>query len=170
MLDIAGESSDRLQREVERFLYNEAELLDTWQLTAWLELITKDIDYRMPVRTTRYDKQAGDIFSGRAYHMIEDYGSLAARIARLGSVNAWSESPHSRVRRHVSTVRVSEKGGEVHAKSNLLFFWARDALEVLISAERQDVLRMVDGRLWLAKRTVLLDHTTLPVPNLSFIL
>jgi hypothetical protein len=32
------------------------------------------------------------------------------------------------------------------------------------------VLRRVDGKLRLARRTVLIDHVTLPLPNLSIVL
>nr|ART40131.1 K168 [uncultured bacterium] len=171
MLDLAPEASDRLQRQVERFLYIEAELLDTWQLAAWLELVTKDIDYRMPVRTTRTDKQTGEIYSNRSFHMLEDYESLAARVARLSGTAAWSEYPASRARRHISNVRVTPlNGDEIAAKSYILFYWGRDELQTVLSGERQDVLRAVDGRLRLARRTVLLDHIALPIPNLSMVL
>ena len=171
MLDLAADSSDRLHRQVERFLFHEAELLDTWQLAAWLELVTKDIDYRMPVRTTRADKQVGEIYSSRSFHMLEDYGSLAARVARLSGTAAWSEYPASRARRHISNVRVAPAAGdEINAKSYILFYWGRDELQTLISGERHDVLRAVDRRLMLAKRTVFVDHTALPIPNLSMVL
>lgn len=171
MLDLVADVDDRLQRQVERFLYTEAELLDTWQLTAWLELVAKDIDYRMPVRTTRIDKQAGEIYSSRSFHMLEDYGSLAARVARLTGAAAWSEYPASRTRRHISNVRVAPAvGEEINAKSYILYYWGRDDLQTFISGERHDVLRAADGRLMLAKRTVFVDHTALPIPNLSMVL
>jgi biphenyl 2,3-dioxygenase subunit beta len=170
MLDIVADVDDRLQRQVERFLYTEAELLDSWQLTAWLELVSKDIQYRMPVRNTRIDKQAGEIYSTRSFHMLEDYESLAARVARLSGTAAWSEYPNSRARRHISNVRVARTGDEIGAKSYILFYWARDELQTFISGERQDVLRIADGRLNLAKRTVYVDHTVLPIPNLSMVL
>lgn len=171
MLDLAGDATDRLHRQVERFLFHEAELLDSWRLNDWLALIVKDIDYRMPVRTTRADKQAGEIYSSRSFHMLEDYGSLAARVARLSGAAAWSEYPASRARRHISNVRVAPAAGEeINVKSYILFYWGRDDLQTFISGERHDVLRAVDGRLMLAKRTVFVDHTALPIPNLSMVL
>jgi 3-phenylpropionate/cinnamic acid dioxygenase small subunit len=160
-----------LQWQVEQFLFREAEVLDEWKVMAWMEMITFDIDYRIPVRTARDADQDDEIFSGQSFHMIEDHGSLAARMKRIGGGYAFSETPRSRVRRHVSNVRVAGVAGdETTVRSNLLFFWARDELERLISAERQDVLRRVDGKLRLARRTVLIDHVTLPLPNLSIVL
>ena len=171
MLDLAADVDDRLQRQVERFLYIEAELLDTWQLATWLTLITPDIDYRMPVRTTRTDKQTGAIYSSKSFHMLEDYASLEARVARLSGNAAWSEYPASRARRHISNVRVTPgAGSEVGAKSYILYYWGRDELQTMISGERHDVLRADGGRLKLAKRTVYVDHTALPIPNLSMVL
>ena len=43
-------------REVERFLYREARLLDERRFHAWLDLFTDDVRYWMPVRSTRYPK------------------------------------------------------------------------------------------------------------------
>jgi 3-phenylpropionate/cinnamic acid dioxygenase small subunit len=170
MLDIVADIDDRLQRQVERFLYTEAELLDSWQLAAWLDLVAKDIQYRMPVRNTRTDKQAGEIYSSRSFHMLEDYASLEARVARLSGTAAWSEYPNSRARRHISNVRTMRTGDDIGAKSYILFYWARDELQTFISGERHDVLRIADGRLKLANRTVYVDHTVLPIPNLSMVL
>ncbi len=39
--------------EIQEFLLQEAELLDNWHFSEWLELMTEDIHYRMPVRLNR---------------------------------------------------------------------------------------------------------------------
>jgi len=39
-------------REIEQFLYREARLLDNRQCHAWLDLLTDDMQYWMPVRTS----------------------------------------------------------------------------------------------------------------------
>jgi 3-phenylpropionate/cinnamic acid dioxygenase small subunit len=167
----ANARPEMLQMQAEQFLFREAEVLDEWNLMGWLDMITPDIDYRIPIRTTRETSQNGEMFSQQSFHMIEDYGSLAARMKRIEGGNAFSESPRSRVRRHISNIRVGNTdNGEMNVRSNLLFFWARDELERLVSAERQDVLRTVEGKLLLARRTVLVDHVSLPLPNLSVVL
>ena len=43
-----------LYGRVTGFLYHEAELLDTNRFADWLALLTPDIEYRMPVRTTQF--------------------------------------------------------------------------------------------------------------------
>ena len=61
-------------------------------------------------------------------------------------------------------------GDEVGARSYILYYWGRDELSTVLSGERRDVLRAAGGRLLLARRTVYLDHTALPIPNLSMVL
>lgn len=156
---------------VEEFLFREAECLDEWRVMDWIALLTADIDYRIPVRTTRETRDAAHAFSADTFHMVEDRASLTARMQRIASGLAFSESPRSRVRRHISNVRVvGAAGNEVQVRSNLLFFWSRDELQRLLSGERHDVLRTHEGSLRLARRNVLLDHTALPIPNLSMVL
>ncbi len=160
-----------MQRLVERFIHHEAHLLDSYDLLGWLKLLTPDIDYRMPTRSTIDDMDMRKSFSDKSFHMIEDYGSLAARMERLQSGAGWSEKPPSRVRRHISGIHVGPPDGDdVPVRSNLLFFWVRDKDPIVVSAERQDRVRLVDGRPYLARRLVLLDHVSIPIPNLSVVL
>lgn len=160
----------RLVRRVEEFLFREAELLDAARFGAWLDLLTHDIDYRIPTRVTR-ERSALDLqFSHASFHMVEDRGSLAARVARFDTEYAWSENPPSRTRRFVSNVRLDAFEGPLEVRSNLLFFWAREEGQVLLSAERHDLIRVEDDGLRLARRIVFLDHTTLPIPNLAVFL
>ena len=49
-------------RQVERFLYREARLLDERRFHEWLELFTDDVRYWMPVRSNRYPKSSKAIF------------------------------------------------------------------------------------------------------------
>ena len=171
---MANAKSDikRLSRaQAEDFLFAEAEILDDWRLMEWLDIITADIDYRIPVRATREVPDEARAFSAAAFHMIEDRASLVARMKRLTGGGAFSESPRSRTRRHISNVRVgTASDDEVEVRSNLLFFWSREDLQRLVSAERCDTLRIEGGKVLLARRTVLLDHVALPLPNLSIVL
>ena len=49
---------EKLVREVEQFLYREARWLDERRFHEWLELLTEDIRYWMPVRTSRYPRSS----------------------------------------------------------------------------------------------------------------
>jgi 3-phenylpropionate/cinnamic acid dioxygenase small subunit len=164
-----------LRGSCEEFLYEEAQLLDDRQPIEWFEtMLTDDIDYRIPIRTTR-ERSAETEFSENSYHMQEDRGSLKVRAERMENDFAWSEDPPSRNRRFVSNVRVVDRDeavGEVAVKNNLLVHRTRadDTDPDLISGERHDTLRRVDDGWKLAERRVLLDHTVLGTSSLSIIL
>jgi 3-phenylpropionate/trans-cinnamate dioxygenase beta subunit len=49
-------ADNQLRFEIVDFRYKEAELLDGWQLRDWLDLLTDDIEYRMPVRSSRVQR------------------------------------------------------------------------------------------------------------------
>jgi 3-phenylpropionate/cinnamic acid dioxygenase small subunit len=154
----------------EQFLFQEAELLDDFKLLDWLSLLDRAIDYRIPIRCTRSQDELDKAFSSRTFHMIEHFGSLEARMKRFGA-GGWSEFPPSRTRRNISNIRVDRSAADrLSVRSNLLYYWGRDEESVIVSAERQDELRERDGVLKLARRVVFLDHTTLPLPNLSVVL
>jgi 3-phenylpropionate/cinnamic acid dioxygenase small subunit len=155
------------------FLHLEADLLDGRRLRQWLELLHADLDYRIPVRTTR-ERSAATTFSAAAFHMIEDRSTCQARVDRFASEFAWAEDPPSRTRRFVSNVQAvytDEERESIDVRSNLLVFRARgEDAAIHLSGERHDVLsRGVQG--WqLQSRTVLLDHTSLPTLNLAIFL
>lgn len=165
-------SNPSLRAECEEFLYHAAELLDDRKLSEWHDLVTKDVDYRIPIRTTRERSNTTE-FSDESYHMKEDWGTLEVRTERMQSDFAWSEDPPSRTRRHVNNVRILEDDGEeVQLKNNLLVFRQQgDETEPdILSMERHDTLRRTNDGFKIAERLVLLDHTIIPTNTLSIIL
>lgn len=160
-----------LERRVERFLYEEAELLDQREQKAWLSLLDEDIEYKAPLRTTR--EHVNNSFSRSAYYFDEDYGSLAARVERFESEYAWSERPPSRTRRFVTNVRASERDdGTVEAKSYLLLYYGQGDTEsyTFLAGRREDVLRPDDETFSIAKRHVFLDHAVPKIDKISVFL
>ncbi|MFB6297635.1 MAG: 3-phenylpropionate/cinnamic acid dioxygenase subunit beta [Salinirussus sp.] len=168
--------SEPSPREMERhyecvqFYNREAELLDAKDLEEWLELLTEDVEYDMPIRVTREKGAERSEFSEDAYNYREDRSTLEARVERFQSEFAWSEDPPSRTRHHVSNVRVEAvDGDEIEVRNNLLLFRGQgeDTTGVVLSGERFDTLRRTDGGLKLARRDIRLDHTVLPMKNIS---
>ena len=162
--------------DIEDFLYREAELLDDGRYREWLGLVTDDIRYQVPVRVARERGAAPSAVTGVAtnsFHLDEDRDSLELRVDRLETGFAWAEEPPSRIRHFVSNVRVQPLADdELAVRSSVLVYrsrWDRPGHD-LLSGERQDVLRRVDGEWRLAKRWVVLDSTTLPTLNLSFLI
>jgi len=161
-----------LEREVAEFFYREAELLDSNGLEQWLELLTEDVKYEMPVRLTR-ERGQPDI-SSQMGHFSEDHRSLELRVKRLGTDFGWAENPPSRTRRFISNIRVenTSKLDEVKARSYFLLYRSRgSSTQVdLISGERQDLLRKLDGRWKLASRLIIVDQAVLGTRNLAIFL
>ncbi|MBM3484240.1 MAG: aromatic-ring-hydroxylating dioxygenase subunit beta [Alphaproteobacteria bacterium] len=154
-----------------QFLAFEAECLDDNRVTDWLGLLTPDITYDMPIMQTQ--RRTGDPIAPNGWHMKETFGSLESRVARLGTNSAWGEDPPSRTRRLIGNVRGGPWGGaEFDVRSNLLLYLGRgDSVDsAVLGAERRDVLRCTADGLRLARRTVLLSHTTLPVQSLGVFL
>lgn len=158
-----------LHHEVHRFLVVEAELLDERRYREWLDLLTDDIVYRMPVRVTTSPELHGTLDGME--HFSENRWSLQRRVDRFATEHAWTEDPPSRTRHLVSNVRAypGEREDETIARSYLLIFRSRlDTREPdFVVGERTDVLRRVDGSLRLARRDFLVDESVLRTQNLA---
>jgi 3-phenylpropionate/cinnamic acid dioxygenase small subunit len=162
--------------ECTAFLVAEAALLDDNRLAEWLGLLTPDVEYRVPVRIVR-ERGAGAGFSDDAFFMDENFGTLSTRVTRLDNEFAWAESPPTRTRRFVGNTRLAEEApgqdaAEVTVLNNLAVYCYRGdaATPIVLTAERHDRLRRVDGALQLARRVVLLDSTVLGLQALSIFL
>lgn len=165
-----------LQLECTNFLNHEAALLDDNRLHDWFDLLTEDIDYRVPRRVTRERNSEVSEFSEEGYLYRDDHGTLSTRIDRFDNDYAWAENPPSRTRRLVSNIRPEELPDDdvddVIVKSNLMLYRSQgDTTDYdLIVGEREDRLRRLDGEFKLSERVVYLDQSILDSRNLSFFL
>jgi 3-phenylpropionate/cinnamic acid dioxygenase small subunit len=174
---------DETIREVERFLYREARLLDERQFPEWIELFTDDVHYWMSGRTSRYpaaSKAIGLLDHARSNEELVQEGELAildetketlrARVARLDTGMAWAEDPPSRTRHLVTNIEV-EAGNiasELKVYSNYLVYRSRGETEQdFYVGRREDVLRNVDGAWKIARRKIILDQNVLLAKNVS---
>ena len=175
---------DEAIREVEQFLYREARMLDNRQFHEWLELLTDDLRYWMPIRSNRYpvNSKAISILDGSRYEesevssendlalMDEDKDSLTRRIDRLDSGMAWAEDPPSRTRHIITNIEVEAGDSQDELKVYSNFFMYRTRAETeqdFYIGSREDVLRRDNGQLRVASRKIVLDQTVLLAKNLS---
>jgi 3-phenylpropionate/cinnamic acid dioxygenase small subunit len=158
---------------VHQWLVDEAYLLDAQDYEAWLALLAEDVRYLMPVRVTTARDAGYDRAPGMA-HFDEDKYSLGRRVARFRTEHAWTEDPPSRLRHHVTNVRVFATDDPDHlvVDSGLLLYRSRgDVREpALLSAGREDLLRRAGQEWRLARRTVLVDDSVLRTQNLAIFL
>ena len=175
---------DQLVRQVEQFLYREARLLDGRQLHQWLDLLTDDVKYWMPMRSNRYpaNSRAISILDGSRYEeddlskenelaiMDETKDSLQRRVDRLDTGMAWAEDPPSRTRHFVSNIEVEpgDRQGELKVYSNFIMYRTRAETEQdFYVGSREDVLRQVGGSFKIAYRKITLDQNVLLAKNVS---
>ena len=156
-----------------RWLVDETYLLDAQDYSRWLDLLTDDVHYLMPVRVTTVAGSGSDTAAGMA-HFDEDKYSLSRRVARLRTGHAWAEDPPSRLRHHLSNVRTFATADPDHlvVESATLLFRSRgdSGEDALMSAGREDVLRREDDRWRLARRLILVDEAVLKMQNLAVFL
>jgi len=155
-----------------QFLVEEAALLDAADYEGWLELLTEDIRYLMPVRVTTARGAGFDTLADMA-HFDEDMYALRKRVQRLATEHAWTEDPPSRTRHFVTNVRTFRTAEtELLVESALLMFRSRgDTREAdLLSAGRADRLRETGDGLRLARREITVDESVLRTQNLAVFL
>ena len=168
--------NDTRHLQAHQFLVDEAYLLDAQQYELWLETLTDDIRYVMPVRVTTARGAGFDSSPGMA-HFDEDKYSLSQRVARFATEHAWTEDPPSRLRHFITNVRTfaSEDPGDdkhlVVESAELLFRSRGDVNEsALVSCGREDLLRWCDDRWKLARRNIITDEAVLRMQNLAVFL
>jgi 3-phenylpropionate/cinnamic acid dioxygenase small subunit len=165
--------NDERHLQAHQFLVDEAYLLDAQQYREWLDLLTDDIHYLMPVRVTTALGAGFDTSPGMA-HFDENKYSLSRRVARFLTEHAWTEDPPSRLRHYITNVRTFATDDNNHLvveSAELLFRSRGDVNEAaLVSCGREDLLRR-DGTTWtLARRTILIDESVIRMQNLAVFL
>jgi 3-phenylpropionate/cinnamic acid dioxygenase small subunit len=162
-----------LQREVEEFLYREAELLDAHRYEEWLDLFTDDVHYWMPMRRNVPHDEPEREFTRAGLDVNwfdEGKDTLTRRVKQIRTGVHWAEQPPSRICHMVANVQVvSATPAEVGVKSRFLIYRNRVETETdVLVGKREDLLRRVEGGLRIARRRIVLDQSVLLAKNLTF--
>lgn len=162
-----------IQNEIIQFLYKEAYLLDHRKYREWLELLSDDITYIMPLRVTVENKVGSNINEKMTY-FTDTKSDIETKVNRLYAKSAWVDDPAPRQRHFISNVMVepSSNPEEYIVKSYFLFKRSRSdehRTEELFG-EREDLLRKENGEWKIVSRTVYADQVVLTVMNLGMFL
>ena len=104
-------TSETLLRQVEGFLYAEAELLDNWKLKEWEALFLDDGRYHIPPLNCESPET---IASGQVLFLAhDDRRMIKGRVERLLKKGAHVESPRSNILHMVTNIRIQEDDGMV---------------------------------------------------------
>jgi 3-phenylpropionate/cinnamic acid dioxygenase small subunit len=138
----AGAAGD-VQREVEQFLYRQAELLDGKHWQAFIDLFADDGVYWMPV--TREQTE----WEGSPSIFAEDKLMMEIRKGRVSHPNAWSQAPMWETNHLVSHVAIEAATAtaiEVRSRFHMMEL-RRDALRHFGGSYRHTLVRDAQGGL-----------------------
>ena len=138
-LVVAGD----VQREVEQFLYRQAELLDGKHWQAFIDLFAADGVYWMPV--TREQTE----WEGSPSIFAEDKLMMEIRKGRVSHPNAWSQAPMWETNHLVSHVAIeSITAGAIEVRSRFhMMELRRDSVRHFGGSYRHSLLRDASGAL-----------------------
>ena len=166
-----------LKEEIQDLLYREAELLDERRFEEWLDLLTEDVHYWVPMRRN-VPSQDTDLEFTRAGLDVnwfdEGKDTLTRRVRQIRTGVHWAEEPPSRICHMVSNVQIVGAVGEgpppseIEVRSRFLVYRNRVETETdLLVGKREEVLRR-DGDDWrIARRKIILDQNVLLAKNLT---
>ncbi|WP_418317066.1 aromatic-ring-hydroxylating dioxygenase subunit beta [Piscinibacter sakaiensis] len=142
-LRAAGGVDAELQREVEQFLYLQAELLDAKQWQAWIDLFDEQGVYWMPVTPEQTE------WEGSPSIFAEDRLMMEIRKGRVSHPNAWSQAPMWETNHLVSHVAIeSVDGKQLQVRSRFhMMELRRDNVRHFGGSYRHTLVRGDDGAL-----------------------
>ena len=153
--------------EIERFLVDEAALLDEWRLEEWLALFAEDARYLVPPLDAPDSDHRTTLFL-----IADDRRNLASRVRQLLGGTTWAENPRSRTRRLVTNFRILEESAEsVTATANFAVWrFQHEATDVYVGRYVNLLVRGPAGLMFRERRAILDLETLRPHGKLSFIL
>ena len=162
-----------LRLEVEDFLWHEADLLDDFQYEEWLDLLTDDISYWMPIRrnvpSREMEGELTEEGAGLSWY-TDDKPTLEKRVSQIRTHVHWADEPYSRVSHIVSNVRILGwlNENEVRVKSRFVFYRNRhEDEESTFIGKRIDTLRRTEKGWKIARREIYLDESVLLFKNFT---
>ena len=167
-----------LKKEVEDFLYSEADLLDERQYEDWLALLTEDVRYWMPMRRNVKVDDLEREFTREGLDISwfdEGKETLTRRVRQIQTGIHCAEEPVSRISHLVSNVRLLEANpswiepAEVTVRCRFLIYRNRVETETdFLVGKREDLLRRAESGWQIARRKIILDQNVLLSKNLTF--
>ncbi|TMH91238.1 MAG: aromatic-ring-hydroxylating dioxygenase subunit beta, partial [Betaproteobacteria bacterium] len=132
----------KTQHAVEQFLYRQAELLDSKQWQAWIDLFAADGIYWMPPEPSH------KTWEGMPAIFAEDRNLMDVRMKRVLHPDAWSQRPLWETNHVVSNVIVEKelRNGDVEVRSRFhMMELRRDDVRHFAGSYRHHLKKTRDG-------------------------
>jgi 3-phenylpropionate/cinnamic acid dioxygenase small subunit len=165
-----------LVREIEDFFHKEADLLDEREYDQWLDLLTEDVVYWMPMRkNVPYANRDNDITAENDIAWVhDDKETLRKRVKQIQTGIHWADEPISRVSHLITNIRLTapiaalDEGAKTTTKCRFIVYRNRLESETdFFVGRREDTLTRVRGELKIARRKIILDQSVLLAKNLT---
>lgn len=167
-----------LRSEIEEFYYDEAELIDTRQFTAWLDTLHEDLRYFMPMRHNVKFGQHAEREDTREEEGIswfnEDKWTVTKRVEQILTGVHYAEEPLSRTAHLITNVQIrtalpaAADATEIETSCRFIVYLNRVEYETyFFVGKRYDRLVKVDGDWKVLHRRIILDQNVLQAKNLS---
>lgn len=149
----------------ERFVQEEARLMDRNRYDDWLDLWAEEALYRIPAGPLEADDQEQIALVNEQRQQIED------RVARLKGRFAHAQSPRSRLMRMVSDIEVEEaKCGLITGTSGFVLGEIRNDRQLVYFGRNRHVLLETVGGLRMREKTVHLLNSDATTGNMTFLI
>ena len=160
--------SEAEYREIERFLYREAELADESRYSEWEALVDDDMYYWIPRGEGEFDRRKELSITA------DNRTRLANRIRQLNTGARHAQVPPSPMRRLISNIDVSKTAsGEYSVRYNFALFEMRiqstGHLQLWAGRMEFHLRRGPQGLRMFYKRVSLINGNE-PIPSIGFIL
>ena len=167
-----------LKQEIEEFLYDEAEMLDERRFREWLDTLSDELVYFMPMMFNVKFGQHGERERTRQEKDMswfnEGKWTLTKRAEQILTGVHWAEEPLSRLSRMVSNVQLTSIGtssngeAEIGVRSKFLIYQNRcEHEEYYFAGKRNDILRRESTGWKLVRREITLPQNVLLAKNLT---
>jgi 3-phenylpropionate/cinnamic acid dioxygenase small subunit len=153
-----------------------ADLLDEREYDKWLDLLTEDIVYWMPMRkNVSFANRAMDITAENDIAWVhDDKETLRKRVKQIQTGIHWADEPISRVAHVITNIRLTDaisalaEGAKATTKCRFIVYRNRLESETdFLVGRREDTLTRSHGALKIARRKIILDQSVLLAKNLT---
>ncbi|MCW5770708.1 MAG: hypothetical protein KIT16_03665 [Rhodospirillaceae bacterium] len=139
------------ESDLVRFVYDEAEILDSRRHQDWFELFAEDGRYWLPMRRDQTDPV------GEQSLVYEDKLLLRIRLERLASPKTYSQQPPTRCQHILQAPRVEEAdagANRYRIRTPFLYIEQRQGDQVMLTGTVSHLLRAESGALRMVEKRV----------------
>lgn len=159
------------ERAIGKFLLMEARVLDEERYPEWLDLLTEDIRYQIPVAISTYRRTRQGSTTLKPLFIIDDgFPGLKQRAAREATGLVWLNDPATRHLRIITNIEVeaTDTPNEFLVRSKFMLFRGRRDKDIVSHAgSREDILRQTPQGLRIARRVIHLLERVVMDKNLN---